>query len=102
MKFLSRVIFWIVFLLIAVIAVTVISSNQQTVNIDILFTKVEVQIGLALLVGFAVGWLFGILSMLLPWLKRANKARVLGKKLKTKEKEVDNLRQLPMSNPDQL
>jgi len=102
MEFLRKLIFAIVFLLILWIAASLIALNKDPIMLDILFIKLEQKLGVILLAAFAVGWLFGILSMFLPWMKRANKARVLGKQLKTKEKEVENLRQLPMSDPDSL
>lgn len=102
MNLLRKIIFWTVFLLILWVAASLIALNKGVVNVDTLFLKLDVKLGVALLTAFAIGWLFGIMSMLIPWMKRANKARVLDKKLKTKEKEVDNLRQLPMSDSSQV
>lgn len=102
MTLLRKIIFWSVFILILWIAASLIALNKDIVQVDTLFVKLNSKLGVALLSAFALGWLFGIMSMLIPWMKRANKARVLDKKLKTKEKEVENLRQLPMSDSNQV
>jgi len=102
MTLLRRIIFWTVFFLILWIAASLIALNKEIVNLDTLFVKIDVKLGLALLASFAVGWLFGIMSMLIPLMKSANKVRKNKKELKSKEKEVENLRQLPMSDSNAL
>lgn len=98
MKLLRRGIFVIVFAFLALLAVTIITNNSQLVDVNMLFMSSNVKLGLALLVAFLIGWSIGIASMFMPWLKRANNARLADKKRMRAEKELDNLRQLPMSD----
>ncbi|MBT8141888.1 MAG: LapA family protein [Gammaproteobacteria bacterium] len=100
MKFLRTLIFIVFFVLVAWIAITLIWTNKEVVELNLLFATFELKLGEALLGFFALGMFTGILSMFLPWVKRANKARKLGKELRTKQKEVENLRKLPMQELD--
>ena len=96
MKLLRKAILLILFIIVLWISASLISLNKTPVELNLMFAVFEVKLGLALLGFFAGGMLLGILSMFMPWAKRANKARKLGKNLRTKEKEVENLRKLPM------
>jgi len=101
MKFLKTLLFVLIFSFLALLAVTIIVNNKELVDLNMLFMSTKVKLGLAILLAFVFGWFIGIVSMFLPWLKRANKVRVLNKKLAISEKEVKNLRQLPMSDSGQ-
>ena len=96
MKLMRKLFLLLLFILVLWIAASLIWLNPQEIELNLLFTTVKPKSGEALLGALAFGMLVGILSMFLPWAKRANKARILGKTLRTKEKEVENLRKLPM------
>ena len=96
MKLLRKSIFLILFILVLWISASLISLNKDPVNLNLMFIVIKPKLGEAILGFFACGMLLGILSMFMPWAKRANKARKLGNNLRTKEKEVENLRKLPM------
>jgi len=98
MSFLRKLIFWLVFLFILWIAASLIALNKDIVSIDILFMKLDIKIGVALLTSFALGWLFGIMSMLIPVMKGWNKGRVLKKEKEKAEKEVKKLRESPFND----
>jgi len=96
MQLLRKLIFLIFFILIAWIAASLIWLNPDPIELNLLFATIKPKLGEALLGAFATGTFTGIVLMFMPWAKRANKARKLGKDLRTKEKEVENLRKLPM------
>lgn len=98
MKLLRKIILIVLFILILWISASLISLNKEPVELNLLFMVIKPKLGEAVLGFFAGGMLLGILSMFLPWAKRANKARKLGNTLRTKEKEVENLRKLPMQD----
>ena len=96
MQLLRKLIFLLIFLIVLWISASLIWLNPQEVELNLLFATFKLKLGEALLGAMVTGMFLGIISMVLPWAKRANKARKLGKNLKNKEKEVENLRKLPM------
>jgi len=100
MKFLRSIFTIILFIIFAWIAVTLIWLNKETIDVNLLFMTVNVKLGLALLGFFISGMGIGLLTMFMPVAKRSIKARGLDKKLKASEKEVENLRKLPMQDPE--
>lgn len=96
MQLLRKLIFLLIFLIVLWISASLIWLNPQEVELNLLFATFKLKLGEGLLGAMVTGMFLGIISMVLPWAKRANKARKLGKNLKTKEKEVENLRKLPM------
>ena len=98
MQLLRKLTFLLIFLIVLWISASLIWLNPQEVELNLLFATFKLKLGEALLGAMVTGMLLGILTMFLPWAKRANKARKLGKNLKTKEKEVENLRKLPMQD----
>ena len=100
MQLLRKLIFLLIFLIVLWISASLIWLNPQEVELNLLFATFKPKLGEALLGALVSGMLLGILSMFLPWMKRANTARKLGKNLRTKEKEVENLRKLPMQDSE--
>lgn len=96
MQLIRKLILLIIFLIVLWISASLIWLNPQDVELNLLFASFKLKLGEALLGALVTGMFIGIISMVLPWMKRANKARKLGKNLRNKEKEVENLRKLPM------
>jgi len=96
MKLFRKLLLLLLFVIVLWISASLIWLNPEQVELNLLFATVKPKLGEALLGSLAIGMLIGITSMFLPWAKRANKARKLGKNLRSKEMEVENLRKLPM------
>ena len=97
---LKRIGLAIVIILIVVVMATFTANNTGMIDIDLAFARVTTSIPLAFTVAFAVGWLFGILSMGFYALKLINERRVLRRSLRVSESEVSSLRSLPLSDAD--
>jgi len=76
------------------------SINPGEVPIDLAFGTIKPSIPLALAVTFALGWVFGLLSMVIYSLKQVNERRRLRAALKKSEAEITSLRGLPIDHAD--
>lgn len=45
-----------------------------------------------------VGWLLGVISMLVPWLRQGLRARKIERRCRLAEQEIANLREIPLKN----
>jgi len=96
MKFLRYVFIGLIFILFAWISITLMWLNKDPVDVNLLFTTVNIEIGMALLGFFISGVALGISFMVLPVAKRSLRARSLDRKLTARDKEIENIRKLPM------
>ena len=88
----------IVFIVIAMATFT--ANNTGMIEIDLAFANITTSIPLAFTVTFAIGWLFGVLSLGFYVLKLVNERRLLRRSLRMRESEVSSLRNLPLSDAD--
>jgi len=88
----------IVFIVILMATFTV--NNTGTIEIDLAFARIPTSIPLAFTVTFALGWVFGVLSLGFYALKLVNERRLLRRSLRMRESEVSSLRNLPLSDAD--
>ncbi len=97
---LKRIGLAILILLIVIIMATFTANNPGTIDVDLAFKRFPTPIPLAFTVAFALGWLFGILSIGFYVLKLLNERRALRRSLRMSESEVTSLRNLPLSDAD--
>ena len=97
---LKRIGLAIVIVFIVIIMATFTANNTGAIDIDLAFTTVTTSIPLAFALTFALGWLFGLLSIAFYVLKLINERRVLRRSLRLTESEVTSLRKLPLSDAD--
>jgi uncharacterized membrane protein YciS (DUF1049 family) len=97
---LKRIGLAVLIVIIVVVMATFTAMNRGELTVDLAFTSVTTSIPLAFTVTFALGWLFGILSMGFYALKLLNERRVLRRALRLTETEVSSLRNLPLSDAD--
>jgi len=90
----------LVIILIVIAMVTFTANNTGMIDVDLAFARVTTSIPLAFTVAFAIGWLFGILSLGFFALKLVNERRTLRRSLRMSENEVSSLRNLPLSDAD--
>jgi putative membrane protein len=93
-----KLIGFVILLLIIVLGVTFSMLNAETVHFNYYVGQknlaLSLLLGLSLLVGFFLGWLMMFFSLI------SHKARMssLRRKLKIAEKEIQNLRHIPIKN----
>jgi uncharacterized membrane protein YciS (DUF1049 family) len=97
---LKRIGLAVLIVIIVVVMATFTAMNRGELTVDLAFTSVTTSIPLAFTVTFALGWLFGVLSMGFYALKLLNERRVLRRALRLTETEVSSLRNLPLSDAD--
>ena len=97
---LKRIGLAILIVLIVIVMATFTANNAGMIDIDLAFTRISTSIPLAFTVTFALGWLFGVLSLGFYALKLVNERRVLRRSLRMRESEVSSLRNLPLSDAD--
>jgi len=88
----------VVLIFLAMIVFTV--GNPGDVSLKLLHWEIRSPISLAFTAVFAVGWLFGVVSMGLYAFKVSNERRMLRRSLRMSENEVSSLRSLPLSDAD--
>jgi uncharacterized membrane protein YciS (DUF1049 family) len=90
-------------LLVAVIFIATLVftyHNEGEIRIHLIFAEVDTTVSIAFIVTFALGWLFGVLSMGLYALRQLNEKRTLKRSLQASETEVSSLRNLPLNDAD--
>ena len=97
---LKRIGLAILIVLIVIVMATFTANNTGMVDIDLAFARVTTSIPLAFTVTFAIGWIFGVLSISFYALRLVNERRVLRRSLRMRESEVSSLRNLPISDAD--
>ena len=97
---LKRIGLAILILFIVIVMATFTANNTGMIDIDLAFARINTSIPLAFTVAFALGWLFGVLSIGFYVLKLVNERRALRRSLRVTESEVSSLRNLPLSDAD--
>ena len=97
---LKRIGLAILIVLIVIVMATFTANNTGMIEIDLAFSKFTTSIPMAFTVTFALGWLFGVLSLGFYALKLVNERRILRRSLRMTENEVSSLRSLPLSDAD--
>ena len=97
---LRYVVFFMVVLVVFIVAVVFAAINPAPMSLDLAFTRLEMQTSLALITFLAAGWLFGLLCAGFLLLKLIGERRQLSKSLHLAEAEVRSLRSMPMQDAD--
>jgi uncharacterized membrane protein YciS (DUF1049 family) len=100
MPMLKRIGLAILIVLIVIMMATFTANNTGMIDIDLAFAEITTSIPLAFTVTFAIGWLFGVLSLGFYVIKLVNERRILRRSLRMRESEVSSLRNLPLSDAD--
>jgi len=93
-----RFLLFIFFLALTLLFFVFTLENLDLVSLNLVAIKMDVPLGLTMLLCFILGSLVGIMFSASLVLKNKNKARVLAKKVALAEQEVANLRQLPIKS----
>ena len=93
-----RFLLFIFFLALTLLFFIFTLENLNLVPLNLVFSQIQVPLGLTMLMCFVFGALLGLVFSISLVLKNKNKARVLAKKVAVAEQEVANLRQLPIKS----
>ena len=93
-----RFLLFIFFLALTLLFFIFTLENLNLVPLNLVFSQIQVPLGLTMLMCFLFGVLLGLVFSISLVLKNKNKARVLAKKVAVAEQEVANLRQLPIKS----
>jgi len=99
-QMLRYVVYFMVVLVVFMVAVIFAAINPAPMTLDLAFTQLEMQTSLALIAFMAAGWLFGLLCAGFLLLKLLADRRKLRKALHLAEAEVRSLRSMPMQDAD--
>jgi uncharacterized membrane protein YciS (DUF1049 family) len=97
---LRYILFIFVVLFVFLIAVVFAATNPGLIELDLAFTRLELQKSLAFVLFLGVGWLFGILCAGFLMLKMFAERRLLRKSLELAEAEVKSLRSMSVQDAD--
>ncbi len=97
---LRYVVFFLVVLVVFVVAVIFAAINPAPMILDLAFTEIEMKTSLALISFLGVGWFFGLFCVGVLLLKLLSERRQLKKALQLAEAEVKSLRSMPMQDAD--
>ena len=99
MTLLRKVLFVAVLIVLVCVAAVFAYNNPDPVTLDIGVARFEsISMTLALACAFAVGWLFGLLSVGYALMRTASDKRRLRRELRNAESEVASLRSMPMND----
>ncbi len=87
-----RLLFAILFVLLALVCACFVRLNNVPTRIELYFAPVIATVGQALVVAFVVGWIAGVAGALALALRLARERAALAKRLRLAEGEVRTLR----------
>ncbi len=93
-----RIISYITLILILVLGVTFAGLNAGSVTINYYVGATELPLSLLLVIGFALGCLLGLIVGMVMYLKARSQNYRLKNRIKLAEKEINNLRNMPLQD----
>ncbi len=93
-----RIISFIFLIILILLGITFAILNAEAVNINYYFGHSQLPLSLLLVLTFSIGLLIGLLVCSVFYLRAKRENYRLKSRLKTTEKEVDNLRTIPLQD----
>ncbi len=93
-----RILSYLMLLIIMLIGLTFASLNSTVVSFNYYLGTKEIALSLLLVSSFGVGICLGLLAAIFPWLKAKTEVFRIRSRLKVVEKEVENLRSMPIKD----
>ncbi len=94
----KRIIIFTILLLVAIIGLSFALMNAEAVTLNYYFGKLESPLSLILVIVLALGAVMGVLASMWAVLAQKRELAKLRKAAKITEKEITNLRSLPMKD----
>lgn len=96
---LKRFLYVSIFVIVLIVGLLFFVKNNQPVEFHYITGSKELPVSLLMLGTFCLGVLLGVLSTLPMLIKARRQKAKLEKQIKMTEKEVNNLRVMPIKNP---
>ncbi|MCF6209739.1 MAG: LapA family protein [Gammaproteobacteria bacterium] len=94
----KRIIFLVVFLLVLAVGLSFALMNAETVMLSYYFGTISAPLSIVVVVSLAAGTLLGVLACMGMALGLKQEISRLRRSVKVTEKEVENLRSLPLKD----
>jgi len=91
-----RIFLYIILLLAIILGITFAYLNADGVIVNYYIGEKQIPLSLLLILTLGIGLLLGVLSMVIPLIKLKSKNLKVQRKLKQAQKEVENLRAIPV------
>ena len=99
MDVIRKFVVYITLVFILVLAAALTYNNQAIVSVDLGIAKFEnVPLSIAIIISFAIGWLFGLLAAGIALIRIAAERRKLRRELQLVEVELNRIRRHPLQN----
>ncbi|HBG31669.1 LapA family protein [Candidatus Macondimonas diazotrophica] len=85
---------------LALLAAFAVLAWQNAAPVEITYPGGTLTVPLAVFAAsvLILGWLFGVVSMMLPWLRERLRARKIERRCRIAEQEIANLREIPLKD----
>ena len=93
-----RILSYLMLLVIMLVGLTFASLNPTVVSFNYYLGTKEIALSLLLVFAFGLGICLGLLVAVFPWLKAKTEVFRIKSRLKVAEKEVENLRSMPIKD----
>ena len=93
-----RLISYLIVFIILIFGITFACLNAETVNINYYVNSIDLPLSIVLVSTFVAGGLFGLLASSVALIKIKKRNFQLGKRIKLKEREIENLRAIPLQD----
>lgn len=94
-----RIIMTIFYLLLILVGISFAGLNAQSVHVNLYFTVLNSPVSVLILLMLSLGMLFGFLLSLCRYWRLKAECRKIKNQLKLTEKEIRNLRAIPLQDP---
>ncbi len=94
-----RIIMTIFYLLLILVGISFAGLNAQSVHVNLFFTVLNSPVSVLILLMLSLGMLFGFLLSLCRYWRLKAECRKIKNQLKLTEKEIRNLRAIPLQDP---
>jgi len=92
----KRIIIYIILLLVALVGLSFALLNSDIVTLNYYFGKLQAPLSLVMVIALALGAVMGVLASMWAVLAQKRELAKLRKAAKVTEKEITNLRSIPM------
>lgn len=93
-----RIIYYLILLTVVTVGIALATLNAEPVSFNYYFATARLAMSLLLVYVLAVGLILGFLLSLFPLLRCKQKSFQLKRRIKHMEKELENLRTLPIKD----
>jgi len=94
----KRIIIYTILLMVSLVGLSFALLNSDTVTLNYYFDKLQAPLSLVMVIALAIGAVMGVLASMWAVLAQKRELAKLRKAAKITEKEITNLRSLPMKD----